>query len=307
MGSISKRARRRQKAQESLEKEASHSKQVKRPQPDSDPEEDHEILFPKKTRETVVMPSSPERVLEVPDCGVDSVTIMVKTLNDAIAAVSQDTAQIQRAYQQLADLTAMVREYGSSPAATRLYGSPTPTGGPHPAMQTDVLDEDGNLRAADIGITWADNETFLHGVRVVGTTFSRPTGQEPVMSTPYPGGRNDDRGPSPMTGRPTSPETFEFGPETIPIARPAGDHPHRPATEARQGYRLAAPIQRFNNKSLNWPAWFRHFRAVAGPETRRQRPLQLRRAGKTLGRPIRPSIESVGFPLSVSRQIAPPS
>ena len=38
---------------------------------------------------------------------------------------------------------------------------------------------------------------------------------------------------------------------------------HRPAPEARQGYRPAAPIQRFNNKSLNWPAWFRHFRAVA--------------------------------------------
>ena len=140
----------------------------------------------------------------------------------------------------MADLTAMVREYGSSPAATRPYGSPTPTGGPHPAMQTDVLDEDGNLCAADIGITWADNETFLHGVRVVGTKFSRPT------------------------------------------------------------------IQRFNNKSLNWPAWFRHSR-VAGPGTRRQRPLQLRRAGQTLGRPIRPSIESVGFPLSVSRQFAPPS
>ena len=265
MGSSSKRARRRQKAQESLEREASHSKQVKRPQPDSDPEEeeDHAILFPPRKRETVVMPSSPGRVLEVPDCGV---TIMVKTLNDAIAAVSQDTAQIQRPYHQLckdniardkalADLTAMVREYGSSPAATRPYGSPTPTGGPRLTMQTDVLDEDGNLCAADIGITWADNETFLHGVRVVG--------QEPVMSTPYPGGRNDDRGPSPMTGRPPSPETLEFSPETIPIARLAGDHPHRPATEARQGYRPAAPIQRFNNKSLNWPAWFRHFRAVA--------------------------------------------
>ena len=51
MGSISKRARRRQKAQESLEREATYSKQVKRPEPDSDPEEeeDHEILFPKKT------------------------------------------------------------------------------------------------------------------------------------------------------------------------------------------------------------------------------------------------------------------
>ena len=53
MGSISKRARRRQKAQESLEREDSHSKQVKRPQPDSDPEEeeDHEILCPKKTED----------------------------------------------------------------------------------------------------------------------------------------------------------------------------------------------------------------------------------------------------------------
>ena len=81
--------------------------------------------------------------------------------------------------------------------------------------------------AVDIGITWADNETFLHGVRVVGTKFSRPTGQEPVMSTPYPEGRNDDRGSSPMTGRPSSPETLEFGPETIPIARPAVDHLHR--------------------------------------------------------------------------------
>ena len=183
MGGSSKRARRKQKAQESLEREASHSNPVKRTKPDSDPEEeeedDHEILFPPRNRETVVMPSSPGRVLDVPDCDV---VIMVKTLNDAITAVSQDTARIRRAYQQLctdniardkalADLTAMVKEYGSSPATTRPYGSPTPTGGPRPAMQADVLDEDGNLRAADIGITWADNEAFLHGVRVVGAKW----------------------------------------------------------------------------------------------------------------------------------------
>ena len=36
---------------------------------------------------------------------------------------------------------------------------------PHLVIQSDVMDEDGNLRAADIGITWAGNETFLHGVR----------------------------------------------------------------------------------------------------------------------------------------------
>ena len=179
MGSSSGRAQRRRKAQESLEREASYSKQVKRLQPDSDTEEeeDHEILFPPKKRETVVTPPSPRRVLEVQDCVVSSVTSMVKILNDATAAVSQDTAQVQRAYQQLirdnlardkamADLTAMVKEYGSSPAATRPYGSPTLK------MQTDVLDGDGNLHAADIGITWTDNETFLHGVRVVGTKFS---------------------------------------------------------------------------------------------------------------------------------------
>ena len=167
---------------------------MKRPKPVSDPEEeeedDHEILFPSRNRETVFTPLSPGRVLEVPDYDV---AIMVKTLNGAIAAVSQDTARIQRAYRQLcmdnlaqdkalADLTAMVKEYGSSPAATRPYGSPTPTGGPRPAMQADVLDEDGNLRAAEIGITWADNETFLHGVRVVGAANRTRTGHVHTIS-----------------------------------------------------------------------------------------------------------------------------
>ena len=194
-----------------FEKEASHSDSqrspVKKSKPDSDREEedDHEVLFPPRKQDTIIIPSSPGKVLEVPDCDVAT---MVKTLNGTIAAVSRDTARIQRAYQQLctdnitrdralANLTAMVREYGSSPAATQPYGPPTPTGRPRPTMQADVLDADGNLRAADIGITWEDNETFLHGVRVVGSKFSRPTGQEPVMSTPYPRGENDDRSSSP--------------------------------------------------------------------------------------------------------------
>ena len=178
-------------------------------------EGDHEVLFPPRTQDNVGTPQSPKRVLEVPDCAVGSVTNMVRTLNDAIAAVSQDTAQIQQAYQQLrrdnqardkalADLTAMVKEYGASPAATRPYGPPTPK------IQTDVLDEDGNLRAADIGITWADNETFLHGVRIVGTKIPRPAGHEPVMSTPYPERGTDGQVTPSMTGRPSSPETIEF-------------------------------------------------------------------------------------------------
>ena len=272
MGSSSKRAQRRQKAQESLEREASHSKQVKEKKVDSDTEEeeDHEVLFHPKTQESVRTPPSPNRVLEVPDCGIVGVTSMVKTLNDAIAAVSRDTAQIQQAYQQLrrdnlarykamADLTAMVKEYGSSPAATRPYGPPTPK------MQTDVLDEDGNLHAADIGITWADN-----GWDENPSANRTRTGHIHAIS-----GRKE-RGSRFFThNRPTI--FTGNGPETIPIIRPAADHLHRPAMEARQGYRPAAPIQRFNNKSLNWPAWFRHFRAVADVHgwSKEQRALQL--------------------------------
>ena len=221
------------------------------------------MLFAPRRPETKVIPSS--------GC---EITGMVKTLNSAIATVSQDTARIHHAYQQLcvdnivrdkalADVSAMVREYGTPPATAQPYGPPTPTGRARPLIQADVLDADGNLRAEDIGITWEDNETFLHGVRVVGSSPSRPTGQEPAMSTPYPRGGGDDRGPSSMTTQPPSPET--------------PGHEYRSPPEARQGYRPAAPIQRFNNKSLNWPAWFRHFRAVADVHgwSKEQRALQL--------------------------------
>ena len=36
-----------------------------------------------------------------------------------------------------------------------------------------------------------------------------------------------------------------------------------PRQEGRSGHRLAAPIQRFNNKTIGWLAWFRHFKTVA--------------------------------------------
>ena len=48
-------------------------------------------------------------------------------------------------------------------------------------LQADVMDGEGNLRAAAIGITWENNETFLHGVRVVGPGPPRPSGMGPAM------------------------------------------------------------------------------------------------------------------------------
>ena len=133
----------------------------------------------------------------------------------------------------------MVKEYGSSPATMR----------PHPVIQSDVLDEDGNLLAADIGITWEGNETFLHGVRVVGSGPPRPAGMGPVMSTPYQPTQEHDRENTSTRAQPPTPLT-------VPDAE---IQLRRPPQEIRQGYRPAAPIQRFNNKSLNWPVWFRHF------------------------------------------------
>ena len=154
----------------------------------------------------------------------------------------------------------MVKEYGSPPALTR----------PHPVIRTDVLDEDGNLRGADIGITWAGNETFLHGVRVVGPGPPRPSGIGPAMSTLYQPTRDHDMENRSTSTQPPTPST----PLTVPDAE---IQLRRPPQEMRQGYRPAAPIQRFNNKSLNLPAWFRHFRAVADVHGRskHQRALQL--------------------------------
>ena len=141
---------------------------------------------------------------------------------------------------------------------------------PHWVIQSDVLDEEGNLRPADIGITWEDNETFLHGVRVVGPGPPRPTGMGPVMSTPYQPMREHDRDNTSTTALPPTPVT--------PVTVPDVDiQLRRPSPEICQGYRPAAPIQRVNNKSLNWPAWFRHFWAVADVHgwSKDQRALQL--------------------------------
>ena len=99
-----------------------------------------------------------------------------------------------------------------------------------------------------------------------GSNFPRP-----IMSTPYPQRRDNERDNASTTAQPPTPVT-------TPVTTPDADAwVHRFSPETRQGYRPATLIQRFNNKSLNWPAWFRHFRAVADVHgwTNEQRALQL--------------------------------
>ena len=216
----------------------------------------------------------------------------------AIAAIARDTASIQRAYEQLrsenvardkalTDLSNIVREFGLSPINRR----------PQPALREDVMDRDGNLRGADIGITWEGNDTFLHGVRVVGPDPSGRPGMRPAMSTPHQPIERRERDDSPSTVhqqtrpvmstpyRPMVGQDRDLGassvrplaPEMIMVTPEVDNQMRRSPTENRQGYRPAAPIQRFNNKSLNWPAWFRHFRAVVDVHgwSKDQRALQL--------------------------------
>ena len=303
VSSAAKRARRKKLAHERQKRELDLLRPTHQMDPVNltDPEmeqDDEEVRFAPRGQSVEQIPATPATAQAASDCEYVDVVNMIKTLNGAIAAISRDTACIQRAYEQLrsenvardkalTDLSEIVREYGLASSHRR----------PQPVLREDVVDRDGNLRGADIGITWDDNETFLHGVRVVRPDSSRQPGMRPAMSTPHQslGGRDRDDLPStvhqqtrPVMSTPYRPtvgqdrdlrtsSTRPLTPEMI-VVTPEVDNPmRRPPTETRQGYRPAAPIQRFNNKSLNWPAWFRHFRAVADVHgwSKDQRALQL--------------------------------
>ena len=321
VNSAAKRARRKKLAHKRQDRELARQTRQMDPVDLSDPEldqEEEEVRFAPRGQSTEQMPATPATAQAASGCVNEDIANMIRTLNGAIAALSRDTASMQKAYIQLraenvvrdktlADLAEMVREYGLTSTARR----------PQPVLREDVIDGDGNLRAADIGITWEDNETFLHGVRVVGPGPSGRPGMRPAMLTPHQpmGGRRQDDSTStahqqtrpvmstpylPTLGRdrddspstvhqqtrpvmstpyqPTLGQDRDLGLSSVRPVTPEVDYQmRRPQTETRPGYRPAAPIQRFNNKSLNWPAWFRHFRAVADVHgwNKDQRALQL--------------------------------
>ena len=124
---------------------------------------------------------------------------------------------------------------------------------PHPIVRPDLIDDKGNLRAADISMTWQGSDTLLYGLKVVGPNAAEPPLRpRPATSTPYVPVREH------VSCHMSTP------PPVQPSCLEVADRPlHRTTQESRQGYRPATPIQRFKNKSLNWPSWFCHFKAVA--------------------------------------------
>ena len=177
VSSAAKRARRKRLAHERQDRELSRPTRQMDPADLTDPEieqADDEVRFAPRGQSVEQMPATPATAQAPTDCEYADIVNMIKTLNGAIAAISRDTACIQRAYEQLrsenvardkalTDLSEIVREYGLAPTHRR----------PQPGLREDVIDRDGNLRGADIGITWEDNETYLHGARVVGPDPSR--------------------------------------------------------------------------------------------------------------------------------------
>ena len=226
---------------------------------------------------------------------------MVQNLRDKLSALNLDNTNIRAACDALrrqchsqgvafGDLSQLVKQSLEG----RQYQQPREeTGRPYPLIRPELIDGRGNLRAEDIGITWQGGDTFLHGVRVAGPRENMedprhrpamstpyPPGREdiedtrhrPAMSTPYPPGREDIEDtrhrPAMSTPYPPGREHPSCDMSTPRFPRPVciemSDTPtHRTGQEGRPSHRPAAPIQRFNNKTIGWPAWFRHFKAVA--------------------------------------------
>ena len=285
MGSAAKRQRNK------TQREATRDRRQMDPEPTGE-EEDLKIFF-KSTRPEVDPPRSPSpSLLEPPvspgelDYGV--VLDMVQQINSKLGLLNLDNDKIRsicdgllrdyqerdRAFKNLTkliqenmELTKLVRENMDRPTVHQPRHEDVAT--PHPIMRPDLIDSGGNLCAADIGITWQGSDMFLHGVKVVGPDAAGPPLRPRLAtSTPY----------QPVRECVSCDVSTPHQPPVPPTCLEIADTPlRRNIQENRPGYRPPAPIQWFNNKSLNWLSWFRHFKAVADVHgwDKGQRALQL--------------------------------
>ena len=83
------------------------------------------------------------------------------------------------------DLSRLVKQSWEDQEETRAYAQEEAR--QHPRIRPELLDGGGNLRAEDIGITWQDGDTFLHGVRITGRRDDMEDNRRrPATVAPYP-------------------------------------------------------------------------------------------------------------------------
>ena len=268
-------------------------------------EEDEEVHFKRPVTVSDTSPvsraNSPDREEEDDREVKDYTTVleMVKAVRDQLTALVLDNTNIRAACDDLrrqchsqgvafGDLSRLVSQTREDQEETRAYARGET--GPHPSIRPELLDARGNLRARDIGITRQDGDTFLHGVRITGQRDDMEDNHRgPATAAPYPPCpeelENARRQPAMSTPYHQSHEHPPGGMSTPGFPRPVciemsdtpAHHFAGPRQEGRPAHRPAAPIQRFNSKSIGWPAWFRHCRAVADVQgwDKDQRALQM--------------------------------
>ena len=271
-------------------------------------EEEDEIVFkrprtvpdtPRASRDNTPDPDEDTMTREEEHRQFATVLQLVKTVRDQITALVLDNTNIRAACDDLrrqchsqgvafGDLSRLVNQTREDREETRAYSHGET--GPHPRIRQELLDAGGNLRARDIGISWQDGETFLHGVRITGQEDDREDDRpRPARAAPYPPCPEEledaRRQPAMSTPYQQNHEHPPSGMSTPGFPRSAcmemSDTPTRhfavPRQEGRPTNRQAAPIQRFNSKNIGWPAWFRHFKAVADVQgwDKDQRALQM--------------------------------
>ena len=199
---------------------------------------------------------------------------MVKTVRDRLAALVLDNTNIRAACDDLrrqchsqgvafGDLSRLVKQSREDQEETRGYAQEETR--PYSRIRPELLDGGGNLRAQE------DNR------RRPATAAPYPPSPEeledarrrPAMSTPYPQSHVHLSGDTSTPGFPR--------PVCIEMSDTPAHHFAGPRQKGRPAHRPAAPIQRFNSKTIGWPAWFRHFRAVADVQgwDKDQRALQM--------------------------------
>ena len=118
---------------------------------------------------------------------------MVNNLRDKLSALNLDNTNIRAACDALrrqchsqgvafGDLSQLVRQSLEG----RQHQQPhEETRRPYPLIRPELIDGGGNLHAEDIGITWQDGDTFLHGVRIAGLREDiEDTRNRPATSAP---------------------------------------------------------------------------------------------------------------------------
>ena len=256
-------------------------------------EEEQEVVF-KKRRTVPDTPrasraNTPDPEEKEEDCRqFDQVLRLVKSVRDQIQALVTDNTNIRAACDDLrrqchsqgvafGELSRLVNRTREDQEESGLYTRNQ--SGHNPPIRQELLDAEGNLRAQDIGISWQDGETYLHGVRITGRRDTREEDLRPQeMAEAYPSCQRDRED---VYRRPTMSTPYEQSreqpPRCIEMSETPATHFAVPRQDGRPSHRPAAPIQRFNSKNIGWPAWFRHFKAVADVQgwDKDQRALQM--------------------------------